>query len=133
MKRLLYVRYIGVGLEGGDCPSLTSSASISVSFLRNASSLSSVSMCWYALTASFFCVARNRPYKMSAILMGAFLSASPHRHPSVAHPCTRCHSDHCIDLNSCSWHVPSQARPSHCFLIVYDTISPHPQPRHSNF
>ena len=64
-----------MGLKGGNCLSLASSVLISVSFRRNAS-LSSASMCRYALSASLFCVARNRPYKVLAISMGVFLSAT---------------------------------------------------------
>ncbi len=46
--------------------------------------LSSASMCWYALSASLFYIARNRPYKVSAISMGLFLSGmSPASSASV--------------------------------------------------
>ena len=57
-------------LEGGDCAAL-----ISVR-LRRTASLSAASMCWKARLASLFCVAKNRPFNVSAILMGAFVSAA---------------------------------------------------------
>ena len=66
---------MGVELVGGDCPSLASTASISVSLLMKAS-LSAASICWKARLASLFCVARNRPYEVTAISMGAFVSAT---------------------------------------------------------
>ena len=40
---------------------------------------------WYALSASLFCVARNHPYEVSAISMGAFLSATSPASSSSVH------------------------------------------------
>ena len=58
---------MGVGLVGGDCLSLTSAASISVS-LRRKAYLLAASICWKACSASLLCVARNPPYEVSVIL-----------------------------------------------------------------